>query len=54
MTDPGFIEHVIGQPVAARDLMLDGTKIMHYPERVKAWQRGERIAPITMDVAWTL
>lgn len=26
---------------------------MHWQERVRAWERGERIAPITMDIAWT-
>lgn len=35
------------------DLQLDGTKIAFYRDRVEAWDRGERIAPITMDVAWT-
>lgn len=35
------------------DLLLDHTKISFYRERVDAWKRGERIAPITMDVAWT-
>ena len=34
-------------------LMIDGTKIGWWQERVLAWERGERIAPITMDVAWT-
>jgi len=35
------------------ELELDGTKVGWYPERIAAWQRGEKIAPITMDVAWT-
>ncbi|MEE9384520.1 MAG: radical SAM protein [Nannocystaceae bacterium] len=35
------------------DLILDGTKIAWYPDRVRAWQRGERIAPITIDMALT-
>jgi MoaA/NifB/PqqE/SkfB family radical SAM enzyme len=47
--DAGFIDHVS----SAHQLQLDGTKIGWYPERVAAWKRGERIAPITMDVAWT-
>lgn len=34
-------------------LVLDGTKVGWYKDRVLAWQRGERIAPITIDVAWT-
>lgn len=39
--------------VNVHDLVLDGTKVGWYPDRIKAWQRGEKIAPITMDVAWT-
>ena len=35
------------------DLVLDGTKVGYYPERIAAWQRGERIAPITIDCATT-
>lgn len=35
------------------DKILDGTKIMYYNERVKAWERGEHIAPITIDMALT-
>jgi hypothetical protein len=38
---------------SVHDLELDGTKIGWYRDRVEAWKRGERIAPITMDVAWT-
>ena len=34
-------------------LIIDGTKVGFHRERVEAWHRGERIAPITMDVAWT-
>ncbi len=34
-------------------LVLDGTKVGWYPERIKAWERGERIAPITIDCAMT-
>ncbi|MCP5366064.1 MAG: radical SAM protein [Hyphomicrobiales bacterium] len=34
-------------------LILDGTKIAWHAERVAAWQRGERIAPITIDMALT-
>jgi MoaA/NifB/PqqE/SkfB family radical SAM enzyme len=40
-------------PAPVYDLQLDGTKIGFYRERVLAWQRGEKIAPVTMDVAWT-
>ena len=35
------------------DFVLDGTKVGWYPERIAAWERGEKIAPITMDVAFT-
>ena len=36
-----------------QELILDGTKISWHPERVKAWENGERIAPITIDMALT-
>jgi MoaA/NifB/PqqE/SkfB family radical SAM enzyme len=39
--------------VNPHDLLLDGTKVGWYKDRIEAWQRGEKIAPITMDVAWT-
>lgn len=35
------------------NLILDGTKIAWHQDRVAAWQRGERIAPITIDMALT-
>lgn len=34
-------------------LIIDGTKIGWWKDRVLAWERGERIAPVTMDIAWT-
>lgn len=34
-------------------LILDGTKIQWHMDRVDAWRRGERIAPITIDMALT-
>ena len=34
-------------------LTLDDTKISWHAERIKAWERGERIAPITIDMALT-
>ncbi len=34
-------------------LILDGTKINWHLDRVEAWQRGERIAPITIDMSLT-
>ena len=35
------------------ELILDGTKIQWHMERVSQWERGERIAPITIDMALT-
>lgn len=35
------------------DLILDGTKLQWHMDRVAAWERGERIAPITIDMALT-
>jgi MoaA/NifB/PqqE/SkfB family radical SAM enzyme len=37
-----------GQP-----FILDGTKIAWHKERIAQWERGERIAPITIDMALT-
>lgn len=34
-------------------LILDGTKLSWHEDRVRAWMRGERIAPITIDMALT-
>ena len=34
-------------------MILDGDKLCHHQDRVEAWQRGERIAPITIDMALT-
>ena len=47
---PELIDRIVGSP---HDLQLDGTKIAWYRDRVEAWRRGEKIAPITMDIAWT-
>jgi MoaA/NifB/PqqE/SkfB family radical SAM enzyme len=35
------------------EIILDGTKIAWHQDRVRAWERGERIAPITIDMALT-
>ena len=32
---------------------LDGTKVMWWRDRIEKWQRGEKFAPVTMDIAWT-
>lgn len=34
-------------------LILDGTKIAWYQDKIRAWERGERVAPITIDMALT-
>lgn len=34
-------------------LVLDGTKVGWYPERIAAWRSGERVAPVTIDCAMT-
>lgn len=43
----------VALPEFVERLVIDGTKVGFYPERIAAWQRGELIAPITMDVAMT-
>jgi MoaA/NifB/PqqE/SkfB family radical SAM enzyme len=35
------------------EYILDASKISWWKDRVEAWRGGARIAPITMDVAWT-
>lgn len=39
--------------VGGKELALDGSNIGYHKERVEAWARGERVAPIFMDIAWT-
>lgn len=34
-------------------LILDGTKIMWHQDRLELWKRGERFAPITIDMSLT-
>ena len=36
-----------------QDLILDGTKIGWHADRVKAWENGQRVAPVTIDMALT-
>ena len=36
-----------------QDLILDSTKLNWHLERVEQWKKGERIAPITIDMALT-
>jgi len=33
------------------ELILDGTKVQYYQDKVEAWERGERISPITIDMS---
>lgn len=40
-------------PELLERLIVDGTKVGWYPERIAAWKRGERIAPVTIDCAMT-
>ena len=35
----------------SQSLILDGTKIQWYTDRVKKWEKGEKIAPVTIDIA---
>lgn len=35
------------------EIVLDGHKLLWHKERVQAWLRGERIAPVTIDCALT-
>ena len=36
-----------------KELILDGTKLAWHLNRVERWQKGERIAPVTIDMALT-
>lgn len=40
-------------PEFVDSLVLDGTKVGWWPDRIAAWERGEKIAPITIDCAMT-
>lgn len=46
-------EHINKLVGSNLDDYLDGTKINYYHDRVRAWERGERIAPVTIDMALT-
>lgn len=45
----------MAQPVILEgaELILDGTKVAWHEDRVAQWERGERFAPVTMDIALT-
>ena len=49
---PPGIEQSVAKELTDR-LILDDTKIAWHKDRVDAWARGERIAPITIDMALT-
>lgn len=55
----GLLEHIVaGEETNANDLVLDGTtalssKVGWYRDRVEAWKRGEKVAPITVDMSLT-
>ena len=34
-------------------LILDSHKLSYHLDRVKAWENGERVAPVTVDMALT-
>ena len=46
-------EKLVENLTTESELILDGTKIAWHQERVEAWERGERIAPVTIDMALT-
>ena len=37
----------------AQNIILDGTKMPWYSDRIKKWEKGEKIAPVTIDIALT-
>ena len=51
-----FPENLVSEKMQENNeerLILDGTKLAWHKERLDAWMRGERIAPITVDCALT-
>ena len=46
-------EHAYDRNDRSRRTHLDGTKIAWHKDRIDAWERGERIAPITIDMSLT-
>ncbi len=48
------VRHLMDFEVDPRKILhLDTTKIAYHKERVEAWERGEKIAPVTIDMALT-
>lgn len=39
------------ETLQSEKIILDGSKILWHQERLEAWKRGERFAPITIDMA---
>ena len=37
----------------AGDLILDSHKLSYHYDRVEAWENGEKIAPVSVDMALT-
>lgn len=51
---PKHQDHSLLSPAEEHtQMVLDGTKIAWHTDRIDAWERGERIAPITIDMALT-
>lgn len=51
--DAPISEQFVPASIGGQDIMLDGSNIGYWKDRVEAWERGERIAPVFMDIAWT-
>jgi len=49
------LKNTESNPVETKEgaLILDSHKLSHHYERVKAWENGERIAPVCVDMALT-
>ena len=39
--------------VRGHRVMLDGSNIGYWKDRIQAWEKGSRIPPVFMDIAWT-
>ncbi len=52
---PELVDHTLAKEegVSIHSYVLDGSKVGWYKDRIHAWERGEKVAPITIDVAWT-
>ena len=48
------VSHHLQSPAEEHtQLILDGSKVQWHQDRIAAWERGERFAPITIDMALT-